>query len=154
MKLGIVVVYLVNEEDDRLVELHLEKIQKHTTVPYVIYAGANRLLPKFRSRLEQHAEVRICSLVSTDLQGDREHAFYLDQLVQIAIDDGVTHIVTLHTDSFPIRDGWAEDLDARLGGARFATVAYGPYTACLFFRREFYIENQPRFRLTDAERDS
>ncbi len=154
MKLGIVVVYLVAEEDEKLFVLHLKQIQKHTTVPYFIYAGANRLLPKFRAHLEQQPEVTICPLVPTDWVGDREHAFYLDQLVQTAIDDGATHIVTMHTDSFPIRDGWAEDLDARLGTAPFATVSYGPYTACLFFRREFYIKNQPRFRLADSERDS
>lgn len=154
MKLGIVVVYLVADEDEKLLDLHLRQIHKHTTAPYVIYAGVNRLSEKFRARLRQHPEVRICTLVPTDTQGDPEHSFYLDQLVQIAIDDGATHIVTMHTDSFPIRNGWAEDLDARLGFAAFSTVWYGPYTGCLFFRREFYVNNHPRFLLSKEERHS
>jgi hypothetical protein len=154
MKLGIIVVYLVAEEDEKLLELHLAQIQKHTTVPYVIYAGANRLLPRFRARLESHPKVKICDLAPTELLGDPEHAFYLDQLAQIAIDDGATRIVSLHTDSFPIQDGWAEELEAGLAGLPFSTVAYGPYSACLFFRREFYVRFQPRFRLTSAERGS
>lgn len=154
MKLGIVVVYLVADEDEKLLDLHLQQIQKHTTAPYVIYAGVNRLSEKFRVRLRQLPELRICTLAPTDTQGDPEHAFYLDQLVQIAIDDGSTHVVTMHTDSFPIRSGWAEDLDARLGAAAFSTVWYGPYTGCLFFRREFYVNNHPRFLLSEEERQS
>ncbi len=154
MKLGIVVVYLVAEDDDKLLDLHLAQIQKHTSIPYIIYAGTNRLLPKFIARLQERPEVKICSLDSADLRNAAENSFYLEQLVKIAIDDVATHVVTLHPDSFPIRDGWAQKLSSEVDGKAFATVDRGPYTACLFFARDFYLNHQPHFLLSDAEHSS
>ncbi len=151
MKLAIVVVYLVSEEDHKLLDLHLRQIQKHTSVPYTIYAGAHRLLPGFRARLILRPEIKICTLVSTDLRGAEENSFYLEQLVKIAIDDNATHVVTLHLDSFPIRDGWAEELASRATGKAFAAINHGPYTACLFFNRNLYLDHRPHFLLSDSE---
>lgn len=154
MKLAIVVVYLVGKDDEDLLNLHLEKILKHTAAPFTIYAGANRLLPKFQQRLKQHTEIKLCPLVSTDERDAAENSFYLEQLVKLAIDDGATHIVTLHVDSFPIRDGWVEELSSQVAGKAFATVDRGPYTACLFFTRDFYLNHHPHFLLSDAEHSS
>ena len=155
MKLGIVVVYLVREEDEKLLDLHLRQIEEHTQVPYTIYCSVNRLLPKFRSKLEQHPKIRICDCPTTGLRDAPEHSFYLEHLVGCAIADGVSHVVTLHVDSFPLRSGWAETLDGKLSDTTvFATTGYGPYTACLFFRRDWYLNHHPRFLLTEAERAS
>ena len=155
MKLGIVVVYLVAEENEKLLDLHFSQVEKHTKVPYTIYAGVKQLSPKIRLKVEQHPRVKICEIPETSLHLVEEHSFYLEYLVKKAVEDGVSHIVTLHVDSFPICSGWAEALAGRLSeSCVFATPFYGAYTACLFFQRDFYLKYQPTFLLTEDQRAS
>lgn len=154
MKLGIAVIYLVSEKNESLFDLHLKQIEKHTQVPYTIYGSANRLLPGFRQRLKQHPRVKICDCPTTDLRGAAEHSYYLEQLVKMAIEDGASHVVTLHVDSFPIRSGWAEELADKLSDSCvFATLdSYERInTACLFFQRDFYLNYHPKFLLSESE---
>ena len=106
MKLGILVVYLVAEEDERLLEIHLSQIEKTTSVPFRIYAAANRLLPRLRERIENLPYVSIYEFPTTTLRGSHEHAYYLDRLAETAVADGASHICTLHVDSFPVCAGW------------------------------------------------
>src|SRR5262249_31311078 len=152
MRLGIVVVYLVREADGSLLDLHLRQIEEHTRVPYGIYGAANRLLPAFRQRLEQHPRVRICECPTTELRGSAEHAYYLEHLVRLAVEDGVSHVVTLHVDSFPVRTGWAEELAAKLSGSCVFATPEHINTACLLFRRDFYLKYRPTFHLSEQER--
>ena len=158
MRLGIVVVYLVKKEDEKLLELHLSQIEKHTQVPYKIYSTANRLIPELRKKLENHPKVRICDCPSTELRGSEEHAYYLDHLIRVALEDGVTHIVTLHVDSFPIRPGWAQELEAKLSETSVLAAVMRderndrqPMTACMFFDRNFHIKYRPAFLLSEAD---
>jgi hypothetical protein len=156
MQLGIIVVYLVSEANEKLLDLHLSQIKKYTIVPYTIYGSANRLLPQLQEKLKQHQEIKICRCPETDLRGRDEHSFYLEHLVRFAIEDGATHIVVLHVDSFPVRSGWATELAAHLSeSCVLATIKerdYGrQYTACLFFHREFYLTYHPTFLLSEAE---
>lgn len=152
MRLGIVVVYLVSEDDEQLLDLHLSRIEKHTRCLYTIYGSANRLRPKFRRKLEEHPKVRICKCPTTDLRGYEEHSFYLEHLVRIAIEDGVSHVVTLHVDSFPVRSDWVEELTEKLSNscalvsiqASDAYLMY-PSTACMLFHRDFYLKYCPSF---------
>lgn len=154
MKLGILAVYMVREEHEKLLELHLSRIEQHTTVPYTIYGSANRLLPQYRQRLKQHPKVRLHELPATDLRGPEEHSYYLERLVRLAIEDGASHIVTLHVDSFPIRDGWVEALIGKLSASCvFSTIA-GINTACLVFHRDFYVKYRPTFLLSEEEQKS
>ena len=151
MKLGIIVVYMVNPEDAKLLDLHLTYIEKYTEVPYTIYGSASRLLPQFRRKLAQHPQVKICACPETNERGAAEHAYYLERLTKYAIADGASHIVTMHVDSFPIRHHWVEDLAAKLSpSCVFATIE-NINTACLFFTREFYLQYHPAFTLTPDE---
>ena len=152
MQLGIVVVYLVREADGGLLNLHLRQIEKHTQVPYRIYGTANRLLPAFRQRLEQHPQVRLCECPTTDLRGSAEHAYYLEHLTRWAVEDGMSHIVTLHVDSFPMRTGWAEELAAKLSESCVFATFERINIACLLFRRDFYLKYWPTFHLSEKER--
>jgi hypothetical protein len=155
MRLGIVVVYLLKKENAGLLDLHLRQIERHTDVPYTIYGSVNRLLPEFRTKVERHRKVKICECPTTPFRSDEEQVFYLEYLVREAIEDGASHIVTLHVDSFPIHSGWAEALAQKLSESRvFAAPYYGNYTACLFFQRDFYLKYQPTLRLSEAELSS
>lgn len=181
MKLGIAVVYMVSERNERLLDLHLSQIEKNTTFPYTIYAAVNRLLPQFREKLEANPQVKICpcetyvpgsGLLRQDqeqlaakglafLDSKYEHSWYLEQLIRQAIDDGVTHVALFHVDSFPVRFGWDRELVARFsdrcmlaGTARDTKVDYKPLTAGILFTREFYLTYQPRLLLMQEEADS
>jgi hypothetical protein len=79
-----------------------------------------------------------------------EHSYYLDQLIQIAVDDGATHIATLHLDSFPIRIGWIEELATRLTDTCVIATVNGIDTACLVFCRDFYLRHRPTMLLSES----
>lgn len=141
MTLGIVVVYQVREENERLLDLHLSMIDRHTRVPYTIYGTANKLPARLREKLEAHTHVTICDFPTTDLTGSMEHSYYLDRLVKVATDAGVSHVATLHVDSFPIRSDWVEVLTETLSRpCALAAVVVDeasdrkPHTSCCCFR--------------------
>lgn len=103
--LGILVVYFLKDDGDLpLLRLHLDRIARHTHVPYTLYAVANRVSPKARALIETQPNVRICEVPPTDLRASREHGYYLDAILPIALADGVSHVCTLDVDSFPIAD--------------------------------------------------
>jgi hypothetical protein len=181
MKLGIAVVYLVGERNEPLLDLHLGQIEKHTQIPFTIYAAVNRLLPQFREKLARHPHVKICDCqtyqegsglwrhdaAKAATQGlaavgsKYEHSFYLEQLIRAAIEDGVTHVSMLHVDSFPIRSGWAVELAGKLSDrcvlaaiTRDEKTDYKPLTACILYHRDFYLKYQPRLLLSQEQFDS
>ncbi len=154
MKIGILVVYYLADRDAPLLELHLRKIAVHSrTVPYTIYAAANRLQPHFRERIASEPNLKICPLPETDLRSSWEHSFYLDALARVAIADGATHLCTLDVDSFPIRDGWIETLLERIAEGHVLAAASRredgetmlPHPSCLFMPAEFVKRYSPRF---------
>jgi len=163
MKLGIVVVYRVAERNEMLLDVHLRQIEKNTQVPYAIYGSAEGLPPRFRGKLENSPRVRLCDVTPYDgtHTHDRrryEHSFYLEQLIKAAIADDVSHVCVLHVDSFPVRFGWAQHLAEQLsGGCVLAAIQRDderdqkPMSACIFFRRDFYLEESPRLLLTESE---
>ncbi len=170
MKLGIVVVYLVKQEDERLLDLHLDYIDKYTGVPYTIYGSVNRLLPQFRRKLEAKPRIKTFELdppSEEKLQKSAydphsvEHVHFLDQLMQHALDDGVSHIAIMHVDSFPIRSGWVEEITSKLSktcllAAVLRDTYYDrkPMTAFILFHRDFYFQYKPTLLLPDDERTS
>lgn len=154
MKLAIVVVYLIGDENERLLDVHLDRIEAHTSVDYLIYAGMNRLAPRFRQRILERRRIRPCAIPATDLRGMAEHSYYLEHLVSAAIQDGASHIVTMHVDSFPVRTGWTEELAGKLSMSCPLATVEKVNTAGLLFLREFYLQYHPRFLVTATERSS
>ena len=161
MKLAIAVVYVVTQETEALLDLHLSQIEKNTRTPYRIYAAANRSEARYRARLQSSPSVQLCELPGTGLRGAHEHSFYLEQLVALAITDGATHVCTLHLDSFPIRVGWETDLAAKLSGGCVLVAIMSdelserqPGTALMMFPREFYLAHRPAFLLPSDAQDS
>lgn len=154
MKLGIVVVYLFGAEHETLFDLHLRQIEKCTQIPYIIYGSVNRLALKYRQRLAEYPHVRAFEFPLTELRSMHEHSYYLDQLIQIAVDDGATHIVTLHLDSFPIRMGWIEELATRLTDTCVIATVKGINTACLVFGRDFYLQHKPTMLVSESVQTS
>lgn len=158
MKLGIAVVYLVKDEDEKLLDLHFRQIKKYTTAPYNIYAAVNRLQPRFREKLEANPSVVICDVPKTELRISEEHAFNLEHLFKRAIDDGVTHVAVFHVDSFPVKPGWDQELAGKINDTCvFAAVMrkenhdLKPNLMCLLFEREFYLKYRPRLNLSKDE---
>lgn len=159
MKLAIIAVYMLKKENQSLLDLHLRQIRRYTTVPYTIYASVNKLLPELRASLECQSDIKICDIETTDLCGSLEHSYYLEKLIQFAIKDNASHIVSMHVDSFPIRAAWAKELIRHLQGKYvLATVSRNGYlvqsTCCLFFRSEFYLECQPKMLISDTDRST
>jgi hypothetical protein len=146
MKIGIVVVYLFNEETEYLLSLHIGSIRKYTDVPYRIYGSVSRLDQKGREALSLYPEIQQCEIPQTDLRDKHEHAHYLDHLTKIAFQDGSTHLIALHLDSFPISYGWIQKLLILIEKSGSFVALDWSYTACLFFSREFYLQYRPTFR--------
>ncbi|MBN1827678.1 MAG: hypothetical protein JW884_00840 [Deltaproteobacteria bacterium] len=159
MRIGIVVVYMIKSENEKLLELHLRQIRTFTNVSYTIYAGVGKLEPRLLKFLESEPHVKIIPLPETNLRGGEQHSFYLERLIRTAVLDDVTHIAILHVDSFPIRSDWVEIIAERLvGSCVLSTISHNHYlalyTACLCFRRDFYMNYHPEFFLTENERSS
>jgi len=159
VKLGIVVAYLLKEENLELLDLHLRKILQMTSAPYTIYAGVRRPTSALLDRLEAEPRITTIPLLETDLSNSAEHSFYLEQLIARAMKDDPTHVVTMHVDSFPIRPDWVETIAARLSGDTvLATLSSGGflngYSACLFFGRDFWAKYRPKLLLDAADRSS
>ncbi len=161
MRLAVVAVYMVREGSERLLDLHLEYVRRHTAAPFAIYGCTNRLAPALRSRLASLPEFEAVELPATGLRKSEEHAHYLERLIDAALADGATHVAVLHVDSFPVRSGWAENLAGRLGPSRpFAAAVRDarldrkPFTAGMLVAADFLREHRPRFLLDDGERAS
>ena len=171
MKLGILVVYLVSDRMGPLLDLHLRKIEECTDVPYTIYGSVNRLQARYRSILGQRRDAKTFQISPAYEEAEEsqrcvsglpgrlaatENAYYLDRLVEIAMADGVTHICTLHVDSFPVRSGWVGHLLERTSDsvplAGMLRAENGdtmlPMPACLFTTREFVEAARPRLTIT------
>ena len=72
MKLGIVVVYLVFEDNERLLDIHLDFICRHTRCDFQIYGAAPRLIPAFKQKLMKHPKVTLVDVPIIDARGSKE----------------------------------------------------------------------------------
>ena len=156
MRLGILVVYLVSTEDEKLLDIHLNQIHKNTKADYKIYANVNMLLPKFIQKLENNSNVKICK--SNDyvgpndgLRSTHELAFYAEKLIKESIKDGVSHVVIMHPDSFPIKVGWEKILAKYISKSTVMVSKLPEMSACFFFNRSFYLKYNPQLISTKVE---
>jgi len=111
IKLGIIVVYWVDDDNEKLLDIHLNQLKENTSSSFTIYACINLLKPRFLDKLNEYNFIRpiICReyVGLNDIKrGAKEHSYYLSQLINIAINDGVSHIAIFHPDSFPVRKNW------------------------------------------------
>ena len=111
--LGICVVYLVpNPEAQVILRLHLRHLAANTTGPYRIYGVALRapegLVPVLLESGVALPEVAPYEArkYKGNLNAAGEHSHYLDQLVDIAFEDGCSCVTTFDMDSWPITKGW------------------------------------------------
>lgn len=156
MKLGLIVVYMVSEDNKKLLDIHLEKIKQNTTVPFTLYAGINILIPKFKSILEECRFVKICECDAYEGPQDEwkpiyEHSYYLEKLIDMALDDGVTHIAILHPDSFPIKRGWETYLTEKLEDGCDLISIFPEMSAFTFFKSNFYKKYKPTLLPNSAD---
>lgn len=152
--LAILVVYVVRDDSDlALVRLHLDRIARHTHVPYTLYATTQRADPAARAVIAGAPNVVIDETAPTQARGSREHAYYLDAMAAQALVDGASHVATLDQDSFPIADDWVDVLTHAMpessGVAGVLRTENGdvllPHPSGLMIRRDFFERFRPSF---------
>ena len=154
MKLGLLCCYRLTEDQAPLLELQLRQIAKHTRLPYVLYAADIGLPAALRARLAEAPRVRVIDPPATDHSGSPEHSHYLEHLTALAMDDGVSHVATLHADSLPLRPGWMTTIIEAMGDRCALASCVRLSTSCLVFTRSFHETCRPQYLLTDAERQT
>lgn len=93
------------------ISLCLDQIERHSRGSrYEVLVWDNSGLKEQQQALRERSHVRL--FVSPRDEG-LAHGASLDQLVT-HVRPGTEFVITLDTDSFPIRDGWIEDLTGRL----------------------------------------
>jgi len=153
-KLAIIVVYYLNDADIDVLDIHLQSIIKNTHSNYTIYGVANRVSDTVKQHLEKYKNLELVSLESFNGTGSEEHSFYLDKLINYAINSGQsTHICTLDCDSFPIKENWEQSLYKTITNESPVTAVsrvengdtFLPHPSMTFFASDFYIENKFEF---------
>ena len=148
IKLGIIVVYLVDDDNEKLLDIHLNQIKKNTSSQFILYACVNMLQPKFVNKLKRYRFVKpvVCEDYvgpNDETRGAKEHSHYLTQLIKIAIKDGASHIAIFHPDSFPINLGWDQKYLNQLVYDTDLISIFPHMTGFMFFHKNFYSINNP-----------
>ena len=152
--LAILVVYFLSSQDDQaILELHCDRVQQHTQVPYTLYAATQRCSESTQAYISAQPNVVIVDLEPTTQRGSREHGHYLDGLLEAAMHGPASHICTLDVDSFPITDVWvatlANALDAASGLCGIFRAENGDtalaHPSCIFGTRAFFEQFKPTF---------
>lgn len=148
IKLGIIVVYLVDDDNEKLLDIHLHQIKENTSSQFTLYACVNMLQPKFVNKLKQYKFIRpiVCKDYigpNDETRGAKEHSHYLTQLIEIAIKDSASHMAIFHPDSFPINLGWDQKYLNQLIYDTDLISIFPHMTGFMFFHKNFYRINNP-----------
>jgi hypothetical protein len=135
------------------IRLCLEQLERHTASPYDVLAWDNSFLPEHLEILAASPRVTVYS--DRKKQTDVRHARALERLLR-EVPSEAEYVVTLDTDSFPIRDGWLDNLLGRLvRGAWIAGIwrdemapRIEPFVhpSCLATRRDTFLHLGVGFR--------
>jgi hypothetical protein len=106
-----------NEDEARdypWIDLCLRQVERHSRgSSYEVLVWDNTWMPEHRKLIERAPRVR--RFEPREEGHHLRHGQSLDRLVK-RVRPGTEFIITLDTDSFPIRDGWIENLTGRLTG--------------------------------------
>ncbi|MGZ4675012.1 MAG: hypothetical protein ACXVJ7_03120 [Acidimicrobiia bacterium] len=150
-ELRLLVVYVVRDDDDEfLLDLHLDRVARHTTVPYRILAATPHVTARAAAVLAARPDVEVVPIPPFGERGSREHAHHLDALLARAVaDTDADHLGTLDLDSFPVRDAWHDLLLAPSPPPGIAGILRRengdtvlPHPSCLLLPRRF-VEAHP-----------
>lgn len=96
------------------IDLCLRQVERHSAgSSYEVLVWDNACIPEQRRLLRRHPRVR--RFGRDDPAKSLGHGRALDRLLG-KVRPGTEFVITLDTDSFPVRDGWIENLTGRLNG--------------------------------------
>lgn len=136
------------------IRLCLQQLERHTPPSaYEVLVWDNSFLPEHLEILEASPRVTVFS--DRENRADVRHPRALERLLR-EVPSAIEYVVTLDSDSFPIRDGWLDNLVGRLErGAWVAGVwrdemapAIEPFIhpSCLAARRDTFLHLGVGFR--------
>ena len=155
-RVAFLVVYVFDDNTRPLFDIHLERLRRHTSVEFRIFAAAHKLSQQNQKYVLANPEIEIVDCEVPDKYSVRqEHSHCLTILAKQAMSRNFTHCMSLHLDSFPVVDGWLEKLLERLeGDAELAVVVPNGYSAGLLFSRLYFEKYQPNMLVLDEERQT
>jgi hypothetical protein len=135
------------------IRLCLEQLNRHSAgSPYDVLVWDNSFLPEHLEILE--ADPRVTVFSEREEGRNVRHGRALDRLLS-EVPEANEYVVTLDTDSFPIRDGWLANLTGRLDGGAWITGVWRDemaprirgyvHPSCLAVRRETLRELDVQF---------
>ena len=155
-RVAFLVVYVFNDNTRSLFDIHLERLRRHTSVEFRIFAAAHKLDRENQKYVLANPEIEFVDCeVPPEYHVRLEHSHCLNTLAKHAMSQNFTHCMSLHLDSFPVADGWLETLLKQLDdGAKLAVVVPNGYSAGLLFSRQYFEEYQPNMLILDEERET
>ncbi|HAC63201.1 MAG TPA: hypothetical protein DCF68_06580 [Cyanothece sp. UBA12306] len=155
-RIAFLVVYVFDENTRPLFDIHLEKLRCHTSVEFRIFAAAHKLTPEHQNYVLANPEIELVDCeVPSGYHVRLEHSHCLNTLAKYAMSKNFTHCMSLHLDSFPVKDRWLEILVERLNcGAKLAVVVPNGYSAGLLFTRQYFEKYKPNMLISDGERET
>ena len=155
-RVAFLAVYVFDDNTRPLFDIHLERLRRHTSIKFRIFAAAHKLSYENQKYVLANPEIEIVDCqVPAKYSVRQEHSHCLMALAKHAMSQNFTHCMSLHLDSFPVVDSWLETLLEQLDrGAELAVVVPNGYSAGLLFSRLYFEKYQPHMLVSDEERET
>lgn len=154
-KIGILVVYVFDETLQPLFDIHLDRIRRHTTCKYQIYAAGHKLAKRQLEHVSRNSDVKLFRFDVPKEYGARdEHSFCLRRLADEAFSDGCKYVICMHLDSFPIIDNWQSSFTGpiKCGKASVVSIVPNGYSAGLCWGKGLETHFAPDMLVNDEDR--